>query len=209
MALTNRCLHSGGQPVYADLLTTGTTGLHRYLKTGMDHTGQWIQGAGALRAPTLIVDEGYNTLDVLVVQGGQVSVRHTAGETLGMRRAAERLGELLTRRHGLDLDLRQADGLIRRLVNGQRAEAFVEGKAVDVTAEARQALSALEADVTAFVERAVSRGRQFRVLLTGGGAVAPAPRLLQLFPHATVMPEPVLANARGLAKLAVRPGFLS
>jgi len=145
---------------------------------GMDCTGQWIQGADALRAPTLIIDEGYNTLDVLVVQGGQVSVRHTAGETLGMRRAAERLGELLSRRHGLDLDLRQADGLIRRLANGQRAEAYVEGQAVDVTAEARQALSALEADVVAFVERAVGRGRQFRVLLTGGGAVGLAPRHL-------------------------------
>jgi hypothetical protein len=33
-------------------------------------------------------------------------------------------------------------------------------------------------------------------------------RLLRRFPDATVMFEPVLANARGLAKLAVRPGFL-
>lgn len=175
---------------------------------GMDCAGQWIQGAEALRAPTLIIDQGYNTLDVLSVQGGQVSVRHTSGETLGMRRAAERLSELLARRHGLDLDARSADTLIRRVVNGQRVETYVAGQPVDVTAEAHQALSALAADVSAFVERAVGRGRQFRVLLTGGGALALASRLLQLYPHATVMPEPVLANARGLAKLAVRPGFL-
>lgn len=175
---------------------------------GMDHTGQWIRGAEALRAPTLIIDQGYNTLDVLSVQGGQVNVRHTSGETLGMRRAAERLSELLARRHGLDLDLRSADAMIRRVVNGQKAETYVAGEPVDVTAEARQALSALAADVVAFVERAVGRGRQFRVLLTGGGALALAARLLQLYPHATVMPDPVLANARGLAKLAVRPGFL-
>jgi len=32
--------------------------------------------------------------------------------------------------------------------------------------------------------------------------------LHRMFPHATVLYEPVLANARGLAKLAMRPGFL-
>jgi hypothetical protein len=49
----------------------------------------------------------------------------------------------------------------------------------------------------------------YQVLLTGGGAMALAARLLQRFPAAQVMYEPVLANARGLAKLAVRPGFLN
>jgi len=176
---------------------------------GMDHTGQWVQGTEALRAPTLVIDQGYNTLDVLTVQGGQVSVRHTSGELLGMRRAAERLNALLARRYRLELDLRSADALIRRVVNGQRAETYVAGQAVDVTAEAQQALSALVAEVCTFVERVVGRGRQFRVLLTGGGALALAPRLLELYPQALVLAEPVLANARGLAKLAVRPGFLA
>ncbi|MBE7557246.1 MAG: hypothetical protein HS126_39930 [Anaerolineales bacterium] len=46
------------------------------------------------------------------------------------------------------------------------------------------------------------------MLLTGGGVLALAVRLHRLFPQATTMYEPVLANARGLAKLAARPGFL-
>lgn len=175
---------------------------------GLDHAGQWIQGADALRAPTLIIDQGYNTLDVLALQAGQVNLRHTAGDLLGMRRAAERLCALLAHRHGLELDLPSADALIRRAVTGQRANTYVNGQELDVTDAAHQALASLTAEVTAFVERLVGRGRQFRILLTGGGALALAPRLLQLYPQATVMPEPVLANARGLAKLAVRPGFL-
>ena len=46
------------------------------------------------------------------------------------------------------------------------------------------------------------------MLLTGGGALALAPRLLRQYPHAQVVDDPVQANARGLAKLAARPGFL-
>jgi len=45
--------------------------------------------------------------------------------------------------------------------------------------------------------------------LTGGGALALSKMLLGRFPKATMMCEPILANARGLAKLAIRPGFLS
>ncbi|MCP4409506.1 MAG: hypothetical protein GY807_17500, partial [Gammaproteobacteria bacterium] len=49
----------------------------------------------------------------------------------------------------------------------------------------------------------------YTILLTGGGALALSETLLRQFPKATVMYEPVLANARGLAKLAARPGFLN
>ncbi|MBE7550095.1 MAG: hypothetical protein HS126_03335 [Anaerolineales bacterium] len=51
------------------------------------------------------------------------------------------------------------------------------------------------------------KSKSYHILLTGGGALAMREMLLRQFPKATVMPEPVLANARGLAKLAARPGF--
>jgi len=176
---------------------------------GMDQTGQWCKGAEALKAPTLIIDEGFNTLDLLVAQNGQISQRHTGGDTLGMRRAAERLAQLVERRYGVQLDLVRADGLNRRVVLNRKALIYVAGEPVDVSAEARQVVRSLETDVMSFIERVVGNAAEHRVILTGGGALALSRRLLSVYRHATVMHEPILANARGLAKLAVRPDFLS
>ena len=179
-----------------------------WFEWGMDNSGQWVKGAEALKAPTLVVDQGFNTLDVLVVQNGQISQRHTGGDTLGMRRAAERLIELLTRRYKVTPDLLEADALIRQVGSGQKAATFVEGEAVDVSAEARQSIGSLETAVARFIENVLSQGHLYRVLLTGGGTMGLMTRLRRRFPKATVLREPVLANARGLAKLANRKGFL-
>jgi hypothetical protein len=175
---------------------------------GLDLFGQWARGSAAAKAPALIIDEGFNTLDVLVVQGGRIHLRHTAGETLGMRRAAERLADSLNRKHSLDVDVFGADGLLKDSIGGGRPVVYKGGKELDITNECRQAVRSLEADVMTFIERNVGKGGAYTVLLTGGGALAFADRLQRQFAQATVMPEPVLANARGLAKLAVRDGFL-
>jgi len=175
---------------------------------GLDLEGQWSKGRDAAKAPALVVDQGFNTLDLLVVEGGRISTRYTDGETLGMRRASEMTADNVRRRYGVELSLHEADALVQRVVQGRSAEVYVTGDLTDVTAAVRQALNALATDVLRFVERKVGTGRKFRVLLTGGGALALAPRLLQAYEHAEVMADPVLANARGLAKLATREGFL-
>jgi len=99
-----------------------------WFEWGMDNSGQWVKGNDALKAPTLVVDQGFNTLDVLVVQNGQISQRHTGGDTLGMRRAAERLIELLKRRYQIVLDLLEADALIRQVSGGQKSAAGRKGR---------------------------------------------------------------------------------
>jgi hypothetical protein len=176
---------------------------------GMDTRGQWVKGKAAQTAPTLIIDQGFNTLDVLVVEGGRISERISEGDTLGMRRAAERLIRTLKHKHGVELELRPAADLVRQVVNGQPAQTYVNGELTDVSGEAKRALQALETEVYNFLDRAVGKtAGAYNILLTGGGALALRETLLRQFPTATVMYEPVLANARGLAKLAVRPGFL-
>src|SRR6185503_10529051 len=131
------------------------------------------------------------------------------GDTLGMRRAAERLIETLEHSYGVRLELLAASHLIREVVTGQRGQTHVRGRLVDVTGEPKQAFAAFEADVLLFIDCSIGKaGETYQVLLTGGGVIALASRLLRRFPEATVMPEPVLANAWGLAKLACRPGFL-
>jgi hypothetical protein len=155
------------------------------------------------------VDEGFNTLDVLVVENGKISHRYGGGDTLGMRRAAERLIETVEHSHGVYLELSTASQLIREVVTGQRGQTHVRGRLVDITGEAKQAFAAFEADVLLFIDRSIGKAKEaYQVLLTGGGVISLAPRLLRRFPEALVMPEPVLANARGLAKLACRSGFL-
>jgi hypothetical protein len=177
---------------------------------GMDTRGQWVKGKAAQKAPALIIDQGFNTLDVLVVESGQISERISEGDILGMRRAAERLIRTIKHKYNLELELHHAAELVRLVVNGQKAETYVNGQLTEVSIEAKRAVQALETDVYNFLDRAVGKtAAAYTILLTGGGALAMSGMLLHQFPKATVMYEPVLANARGLAKLAVRPGFLS
>ncbi|GAB4428768.1 MAG: hypothetical protein Kow0031_09090 [Anaerolineae bacterium] len=180
-----------------------------WFEWGMDAGGQWVKGKAAQVAPALIIDQGFNTLDVLVVEGGRISERISEGDTLGMRRAAERLIRTLRHKYGVELELRPAAELVQQAVNDQTALTWVNGRETEVTAEARRAVQLLETDVYNFLDRAVGKqAGAYNILLTGGGALALRAKLLQQFPRATVMHEPVLANARGLAKLANRPGFL-
>jgi len=151
-----------------------------------------------------VVDQGFNTLDVLVVKGGKISARLSGGDTLGMRRAAERLSDSLYRRFRLRLDLLDANDLIWKVTKGQRAKISLHGQMEDVTPQTKQAISSLETEVARFLESVLRQGEAYRTLLTGGGALSIADRLLDLFPTATMLHEPVLANARGLAKMAAR-----
>ncbi len=179
---------------------------------GMDLSGQWVKGLDAQKSPALIIDQGFNTLDVLVVEGGRINERISKGNTLGMRRAAEHLIKTIEHNYdGLEVDLRAAADLVRTVVNGQLAQTYFGGQLVDVSNEAKRAVKSLETDVYNFIDRMVSREKAqgYNILLTGGGALAMSSMLLRQFPKATVMYEPVLANARGLAKMATRPGFLT
>jgi hypothetical protein len=175
---------------------------------GLGLDGQWALGDKAMRAPALVVDEGFNTLDVVAIEGGKISTRYSSGTTLGMRRAAEMTAGNVERRHGVELSLHEADALVQKVLAGARAQVYVVGELTDVSAEVRQAVNALAADVIRFVEREVGKAKKFRVLITGGGALALADRMLAQWGHAEVMADPQLANARGLAKLAARKGFL-
>ncbi len=179
---------------------------------GMDTTGQWVKGLDAQKSPALIIDQGFNTLDVLVVEGGRINERISKGNTLGMRRAAEHLIKTIEHNYnGMELDIRVAADLIQAVVNGQPAKTYFRGQSIEVSNEAKRALKSLETDVFNFIDRMIGQDKAqgYNILLTGGGALAMSSMLLRQFPEATMMYEPVLANARGLAKMASRPGFLT
>jgi hypothetical protein len=178
---------------------------------GLDRRGQWVRPKEDLRVPVAVLDLGFNTLDLFSVKAGQISARYTGGDTLGMRRAATALAERVRREHRRPLSLHEADELLRRYVGGRGRRAVrlpVPGELVDVRDQVRAALEYTVGEVATFVEQTWGNGRQFaHLLLTGGGCLALGEHLARQLPHATLLDDPVTANARGLARLAQRPGL--
>jgi len=176
---------------------------------GMNMRCEWIKGREARLAPTLVADQGFNTLDVAVVENGRISDRLSGGDTLGMSRAAEELIETVGGKYDVSVELYRANELIKDYINGRKVEIYVHGKLTDITSIARSCVNSLEADVDNYFTRSLGKtAGRYNVLLTGGGIIGLRESLLRRFPKATVMYDPVLANARGLAKAAVRTDFL-
>jgi hypothetical protein len=137
----------------------------------------------------------------MAVEGGEVVGRFTGGDTAGMRRAAELVIHTVRGNHGLTLSLHQADELLRT----RRPRLYTAQGEVDLGPLVDQARDATAAAVVTFVERQWGNGRQFsHLLFTGGGAEALRRALLAQYPHGVVLPDPVTANALGLARYAVR-----
>jgi len=175
---------------------------------GLDDTGKWVRDQSDFRSDVAVLDLGFNTLDLFVVRGGQIDARYTGGETLGMRRAATIVVDMVRAKCQRELSLHEADQLVRQFINGKRTlDLTVADETFDIRNVVKTAVDSAAGRVLGYVERNWGNGRQFsKLLLVGGGCLALGPRLQALFRHATLLPDPVTANVRGMAKLAQRPG---
>jgi hypothetical protein len=175
---------------------------------GLDERGNWVRGKSALVAPTLVIDQGFSTLDVFAMKNGEINQVNTAGAQLGMRRACEIFAQTLERKYRIEIGLHEADELLFAVIEDRKALTWVKGEKTDVTGEARQALEAIGTEVIRFIDARVNDIGKYKVLITGGGALAIGKRLAGHIAGAEVMREPRLSNVLGLAKLAQREGFL-
>jgi hypothetical protein len=172
-----------------------------YFAWGLDERGKWTRPTADLQALVGIADAGFNTLDIFTVQGGQVVARFTGGDTAGMRRAAEIVVQGVRQKYGVTLSLHQADALLRE----RRPTLASAGQSLDLTALAQQARATAASGVISFLESRWGNGRQFaHLLFTGGGMLALQESLLAQYPYGVILPEPVTANATGLARYARR-----
>lgn len=179
--------------------------LGSFFEWGMNSNGQWGRSQADLKASVAILDEGFNTLDLFHLSGGQIVRRFTGGETLGMRRAAKAMQDLLLQKAERRVSLHEADEYVRHASNGHRAELLVKGEALDLKPLARQALDVVVSEVKAYLSQTWEDGKVFDyILLTGGGVLALGERLRSAFPNAVQLADPVTANARGLARFAQR-----
>jgi hypothetical protein len=175
-----------------------------YFAWGMDNTGNWIRGVETLKSSEVaICDLGFNTLDLLVVKGGQPVPRYTGGDTAGMRRAAEVIVNHLQKTADLTFTLHEADALLR----SKTTQLAVASGRVELGPVLDQARDVVAGAVLGFCERRWGNARQFAsVLFTGGGAEALRATLTGHYPHGIVLPDAVTANAVGLARYgAYRP----
>jgi hypothetical protein len=168
---------------------------------GLNDQGKWTRPRAHLRAPVAVCDVGFCTLDLFVVESGEVVGRFTSGDTVGMRRAAELVIDAVRNSHGVRLSLHEANGFLRQ----RQPRLHTSHGEQNLRPQVDQALDTTAAAVISFVERHWGNGRQFaHLLFTGGGAEALQDSLLRQYPHGVVLPNPVLANALGLARYAVR-----
>jgi len=177
-----------------------------FFEWGMNDSGQWVRSEAEFLQDTGIIDVGYGTIDLFVVSRGQVNAVFTAGDDLGMGRVAESVVEIFGRMHGDPMGTVEADELVYQYVvsRGKPVKVAAQGREVDITPIIKTALDTHGSTVVDFIRREWRSMRFQTVLLTGGGSLALGEQLLNLYPFATLLPEPVTANARGLAKLAQR-----
>lgn len=170
---------------------------------GMDDRGRWTRSADDLHAAVGVLDIGFNTLDLFAIQGAEIARRYTDGDTLGMQRAANHLIRVVQDAHGKRLSLHQADALIR-----DHAPTLITSQGrIDLRPLVEQALGRAASGILSFVQHSDQwgDGMQFdHLLITGGGAEALREQLRDAFPQSYVMPDPVVANATGLARYARR-----
>jgi hypothetical protein len=168
---------------------------------GLNDQGKWMRARADLQAPVAVCDIGFNTLDLFAVEGGEVVARFTGGDTAGMRRAAELIITTVQAQHGVDLSLHEADALLQQ----RHPRLYTTEGEVDLAPLVRQTTDTVAAGIITYVERRWNKGRQFaHLLFAGGGAEALRGVLLRQYPHGVILPDPVAANALGLARYAAR-----
>ncbi len=175
---------------------------------GMNEHGVWARAESDFTDTTVaVLDSGFNTLDLLMVHQGQIEKRFTGGENLGVRVAAQEIARALKARYGFRDSMHEADELIRRYLRDGKVVEVIAGQKVDLKSIVRQALNSLATRTIDFIQETWEENiaRFSYVLLTGGGALVLQDALCRRIPHAEVLPNPVFANAVGLAKLAQRP----
>jgi hypothetical protein len=174
---------------------------------GLNEKGEWSRAEDdLLNANVAVLDSGFNTLDLLLVKQGRIEKRYTGGDTLGVRVAAAEIARTVKEQYKFDLSMAEADAYIRQYLDRKTVPIIVAGERHDLKSIVQQALNSLTTRTIDFIDETWHDAQLSYVLLAGGGALildAPIRRHLK---HAETLPDPVTANAVGLAKLAQRPG---
>lgn len=180
-----------------------------YFDVTLDVTGGWAKDKPRLNN-VLVLDGGFNTFDIFAIEQGGLNNQYSGARTLGMRRPNEIIQGEIMDQYGVELSFRETDRFIMLYTQNRPTVLEYGGGSVDITRIIRQALDSTYAEIRGFVESKVSNGQKFpHVILTGGGMRVFGKRFLEKFPRALIPQNPVCANARGLAKYAIKAKALA
>ncbi len=172
-----------------------------YFAWGLDKQGKWVRLKSDLDASVAICDHGYNTVDLFAVERGGVIGKYVVGKKAGIRRAAETLMREVETKYDVALTRYEADKYLREKTP---VLSYWSGDE-NLTPLKMQALESAVAQLGNILETSWGNGKQFRYLLfTGGGSALLREYLLERYPHGIFLPDPVLANAHGLARYGRR-----
>lgn len=172
-----------------------------YFAWGLDLNGKWCRDKADLDASVGVCDNGYNTVDLFAIERGNIVAKYVAGEKAGIRRAAETLMREVKAKYDVSLTRHAADRFLREKTPVLSCWSGNE----NLTPLTTQALENAAAQLVNILETSWGNGKQFRYLLfTGGGSVLLKKHLLQRYPHGVFLPDPILANAHGLARYGRR-----
>lgn len=176
--------------------------LGSYFALGLDENGEWRSDVD-FDAPAVVVDIGFNTLDMFGIKSGKPVYRYTGGDRLGMHRACYEIQTQAMERFGARLSLYEADELIR---SGGRGRIYHPGGHEDAAPIVLVALGKTFADINEFLGSRISQSTFRYLLIVGGGPMALRPLLVAEYPQAIIPANPVINNALGLARYAVSEG---
>lgn len=182
--------------------------LGAYFYWGLGDDGSWARSQDDFYAPVGVLDVGFNTVDLIVIEAGRISRRYTGGDQVGIRRAVELIISNVRLQYGRSLEPWEAVNLINGYFQGDRLHLFTPGGRVDPTPAVAQAIEATGTELARLVETIWGDASSFSTVIFTGGGVPIVHRAGILARHSSVFvpANPVTGNVEGLAKYAQRPG---
>jgi hypothetical protein len=167
----------------------------------LDGAGR-VADPGLARVPVAVVDVGYRSVDIVLIDGGAMRPHVTRSTAHGTAMAFERLYARISSRVGLLSDDERMDAFLA-VVRGQPLVLKgreLDGSLAQSVESARQAV----ADAVISDVRSALSGANYKVLLWAGGGAEWLRRALDgAFPGGMWVAEPRLANVRGFYRYAV------
>lgn len=157
----------------------------------LDQLGQVRQGARLLRGRVGIVDVGYRTSDLVVIEDGEYIPERSTTVPVGVVSAYAEIADKLLAKYGLEKETYALDGSV---ITGK---VIVAGQTVDITEIREQAFATLATKLLVEIQSTWQLSEFYNLLLVGGGAIALGKYLQPHLPNSSITDDPVTANSRG------------
>jgi len=158
-----------------------------------------VTEASFLRQRIGIIDIGYFTTDLALLDNLELVESRSSGVDVGMSVLLDNVAEMVAERFNRELSRREAEDVILT----KKVRIF--GEDHDASEIVHRALSDFTSFVGGFIANLWGRADDLDyMILTGGGAKLLTAALREKYPHLRAMLEPVFANARGFYKYALR-----